>query len=207
MFTGLVQALGRVDALTPTPTGVRLLIDPAGWNHRPGVGDSIAIDGACMTVAHIDAGPTGPRWAFDVIHESLAKTTLGRLRPGARVNLEHAVSASTLMGGHFVQGHVDGVGTVTRVQDGDDWRLTVRPPAHVREAMIPKGSVCLAGVSLTIASIDADTLTVALIPTTLAKTNLAGLRAGDEINVEADMLVKAVVQVTRAVLAQRAGTP
>jgi riboflavin synthase len=222
VFTGLVQAVGRVvsaRAKGPGPGGggsgwggagaVRLVIDPQGWAHRPALGDSISVSGCCLTVAE---EPGGEGWAFDVIPETLSKTTLGGLKPGARVNLEHAVTASTLMGGHFVQGHVDGVGRVTRVQRGDDWRVTVALPAELGAFMVPKGSVCVEGVSLTIAGLGergrgqaggggggggaggGAEFTVALIPTTLAKTTLGDLQEGDGVNVEADMLAKTVVE-------------
>lgn len=193
VFTGLVQAVGRVKAVEPRATGVRLLVEPGGWGHRPGLGDSISVSGVCLTVAEEPGAGGGAGWAFDVVHETLAKTTLGRLRPGSAVNLEHAVTASTLMGGHFVQGHVDGVARVERVEAGDDWRLTVRPPAELRAYFVAKGSVCLDGVSLTIATLDEQTLGVALIPTTLAKTTLAELKVGDGVNVEADIDRKSVV--------------
>lgn len=135
--------------------------------------------------------------AFDVIPETLARTTLGALRVGDRVNLEHAVTAATLMGGHFVQGHVDGVGRVVSVKRGEDWRVRVRIGRELRPLMIPKGSVCVDGVSLTIAAVRADGFEVALIPTTLELTTLADLRVGDDVNIEADMLVKAVATVLR----------
>ena len=202
VFTGLVQAVGRVAAIEPRATGARLLIDPAGWGHRPAPGDSISVSGACLTVAE---GSTPSAWAFDVVHETLAKTALGRLTPGGRVNLEHAVTAATLMGGHFVQGHVDGVGTVERVQATADWRLTIRPPADLMPFMAPKGSVCLDGVSLTIADLSPEAITIALIPTTLERTTLRDLKPGDGVNIEADILAKTVVHYLRNFAGPRAG--
>ncbi|MGH7131401.1 MAG: riboflavin synthase [Phycisphaerales bacterium] len=196
MFTGLVQAIGQIAEAQPTPAGLRLLIDPGAWPHRSAVGDSIAVSGVCLTVAAIEPSGAG-RWAFDAVPETLAKTTLGRLKPGDRVNLEHAVTASTLMGGHFVQGHVDGVGTVASVQKGADWRLTVTPPAEVLPFLAPKGSITIDGVSLTIAALTRDSLTVALIPTTLDVTTLGTFKPGDGVNIEADMLAKTVVNYLR----------
>lgn len=196
MFTGLVQAVGTIAATSPTPAGVRLLVDPGAWPHRPALGDSISVSGVCLTVAALEASGGG-RWAFDAIPETLAKTTLRRLKAGDRVNLEHAVTASTLMGGHFVQGHVDGVGAVASVQTGADWRLTVTPPAEVLPFLAPKGSITIDGVSLTIAALTCDTLTVALIPTTLDLTTLGTLKPGDGVNIEADMLAKTVVNYLR----------
>lgn len=204
MFTGLIQAVGSVASITPTSTGVRIVIDPRGWSYTPALGDSIAVSGTCLTVAAFDGSPDKQAWCFDAIPETLAKTTLGSLRPGSPVNLEHALTPSTLLGGHFVQGHVDGVGTVESIDTASgQWRVTVRPPASVMRYMVPKGSVCLAGVSLTIADLTAETLTVALIPVTLEKTTLGALQPGDAINIEADVLVKAVVATVERVTASR----
>lgn len=203
VFTGLVQAVGRVSAIERTGRGpmapVRLRIDPGSWEHRPTLGDSICVSGVCLTVAGRSGGGRGKvrTLDFDVIPETLARTKLGGLRVGDGVNLEHAVTAATLMGGHFVQGHVDGVGRVVSVSRGDDWRVRVRVGRELRALMIPKGSVCVDGVSLTIAAVRADGFEVALIPTTLELTTLAGLRPGDVVNIEADMLVKAVASVVR----------
>lgn len=204
VFTGLVQAVGRVAAIEQTGRGpavpVRLQIDPGSWRHRSALGDSICVGGVCLTVAGLGrgrAGRGGRTLDFDVIPETLSRTTLGGLRIGDKVNLEHAVAASTLMGGHFVQGHVDGVGRVVAVRRGEDWRVRVRIGRELRPLMIPKGSVCVDGVSLTIAAVHADGFEVTLIPTTLELTTMADLRAGDDVNVEADMLVKAVASVLR----------
>ncbi|MCA3003862.1 MAG: riboflavin synthase [bacterium] len=209
MFTGLVQAQGRVLETRPTPTGVRLLIgQPEAapgepWAHLPARGDSISVSGCCLTVANHPA--PGEPWAFDAIPETLAKTTIGRLAAGDPVNLEHAVTASTLMGGHFVQGHVDGVGTVQRINTTDGWRVRILPPPDLALYLAPKGSVTVQGVSLTLAAVSepatANTapteqpwFEVALIPVTLAKTTLGALRPGDGVNIEADMLAKTLVR-------------
>lgn len=195
MFTGLVQAVGRVERAETVPTGRRLVIDLGEWSHRPAPGDSIAIDGCCLTVA---GEPEGALAAFDAVPETLAKTTLGGLSVGSRVHLEHAVTGATLMGGHFVQGHIDGVARVDQIQRGADWRVRLRPPADLMRFMIPKGSVALAGVSLTLAEVSPEGgwIEVALIPMTLERTTLGDLAPGDPVNVEADMLVKAVVHTT-----------
>lgn len=215
VFTGLVQAVGRVAEVQRHGRGpaasVRLRVDGGSWGYRPELGDSIAVDGVCLTAAEIGAGRSGRRGragvAFDVVPETLAKTTLGNLKVGDRVNLEHAVTAATLMGGHFVQGHVDGVGRVVSVREGPDWRVRVRVPRELRPLMIPKGSVCVDGVSLTIAAVHADGFEVALIPTTLELTTLADLREGDGVNIEADMLVKAVASVLRGMGAKTKRAP
>ena len=195
MFTGLVQHVGRLAATHPSPAGRRLVIDPCGWGHTPSPGDSICVSGVCLTV--VAATPGG--LTFDAVPETLAKTTLGALSAGNPVNLEHAATPTTLLGGHIVQGHVDGVATVTRLQTGVGWRVELRPPPELMPCLIPKGSVCLDGVSLTLARVDpvAATFEVALIPTTLERTTLATLKPGDRANIEADAMVKAIVHVLR----------
>lgn len=170
------------------------MVDLRPWAHIPALGDSISVNGCCLTVAS-----AGPEVAFDVIPETLAKTTLGSLAAGETVNLEHAVTASTLMGGHFVQGHVDGVGKVLSVQTKGEWRVRIQPPADLMPFMAPKGSVCVEGVSLTLAAVDPASgwFEVALIPTTLELTTLGSLKAGSAVNLEADMLAKTVVNYLR----------
>jgi len=196
MFTGLIETMGTVRSIDPTPAGVRLAIDPGTWDYHPRPGDSIAVSGCCLTVAGGGPGGSGaPGFAFDVIPETLRKTILGGLTPGSRVNLEHSLRADSLLGGHFVQGHVDGVGEVTGVEKGEEWRVRVRPPADLMRFMAPKGSVSLDGVSLTIAdlSVEEGWIEVALIPTTLEITTLGELEPGDRLNIEADILAKTVV--------------
>lgn len=208
MFTGLVQAVGIVVQSRRTTAGLRLLIDPAGWDHQPERGDSISVNGVCLTVAAL-GGRSGNRgsgsigWAFDAVPETLDKTTLGSLKRGDRVNLEHAATASTLLGGHLVQGHVDGVGHIRRVRRGTDWRVEIDFPeagsagadAGVRfeECIVPKGSVTVDGVSLTVAGLTRHGFEVALIPTTLAQTTLKTLKRGQTVNLEADLIAKTVV--------------
>lgn len=200
MFTGLVQSTGVLESLSPAPAGRRLVVRCTRWDHRPAPGDSIAVSGCCLTVAETPrASPEGMLLAFDVVPETLDRTTLGGLAPGGAVNLEHSVTASTLMGGHFVQGHVDGVGRIDRVQTQGQWRLRVAPPPALMPYIVPKGSVCLDGVSLTIAEVNPAEgwFEVALIPTTLERTTLGALRPGSAVNIEADVLVKTVVHVLR----------
>ncbi len=204
MFTGLVQSVGHLASSQPVPAGRRLTFDFGTWNHRPVIGDSISINGCCLTLSAIEDAGSRPLWSFVAIPETLKKTTLGGLAAGSPVNLEHAVSASTPLGGHIVQGHVDGVAKVTRVQTDGQWRVTLRPPAELMEAIILKGSVALDGVSLTVAGMDsnAGTFDVALIPQTLEATTLAGWQVGAPVNIEADILTKTVVAVVRNVLAR-----
>ena len=201
MFTGLVQAVGEIRSVERIPEGIRLAVDPRGWDPGAGRGGSVAINGCCLTLTD---DPDGDGLRFVAIPETLEKTNLGRLGVGSGVNLETAVSAATLMGGHFVQGHVDGVGRVERVttpgDDGGEWRVRVTPPPGLMRYMSPKGSVCLDGVSLTIADLgagDADGsggwIEVALIPETLEKTTLSDWAEGDPVNIEADVLAKTVV--------------
>ncbi len=205
MFTGLVQAVGRVLTVCgPAAAGAggtaRLELEPGGWGHEPEAGDSVCVNGVCLTVAGTGGGIAGRRWTFDVVRETLERTALGGLAAGARVNLEHSVTPTTLMGGHFVQGHVDGVGVVERVEKVGEWRVRLGLGAELMKWMVPKGSVCLDGVSLTLAGLGhghggggSGWIEVALIPTTLERTTLGGWCAGTRVNVEGDVIVKAVV--------------
>lgn len=197
MFTGLVQAVGTIAEARAGAGGRRLLVDPGDWDHRPEVGESISVSGCCLTLATPPAREK--LLAFDVVGETLSRTTLGGYAPGSRVNLERSLRAADLLGGHFVQGHVDGVGTVERVQEGTDYRIAVRPPRELMPYITPKGSVAIDGVSLTIAGLDpgAGTFEVALVPTTLARTTLASLQTGDRVNLEADTLAKTIVHWLR----------
>jgi riboflavin synthase alpha subunit len=194
MFTGIVQAKGSIASLVPTQAGVRLTVNRHGWKPAGGLeinhGDSICVSGVCLTVTAF----TDQTLSFDVIPETLAMTKLGKLGQGDSVNLEPSVTAATPMGGHFVQGHVDGLGVVSSIsQDQGQWRVTVTPPAALMEYIIPKGSITLDGVSLTIASVTRDSFDVALIPTTLNLTTLASLKQGDVLNVETDILSRTIV--------------
>ncbi len=216
MFTGIVQTTGQIQRLTRHAFGVRLLIQPKSpLSLIPKDGDSVAVSGVCLTHAPGSDRATSDEpkdvLTFDVIAETLGKTTLGQLEAGHQVNLETAVTASTPMGGHFVQGHVDGTGQVTAVEKGDEeWRIRVMPPSSLVSYIVPKGSVCIDGVSLTIADIGRDEqnqlwLDVALIPTTLEITTLDQLKPGDAVNLEADMIAKTIVNWLEGWLASRTG--
>lgn len=204
MFTGIVQCIGRVVTAEANPFGVRLTVRyPAdGLRPVPGPGDSVAVNGCCLTHAPADAADRQPgRLAFDVIRETLHKTTLGHLKPDDAVNLEPSLTANTPIGGHFVQGHIDATGVITELRRGDDEvRLTIQTPPALTDLIVPKGSIAVDGVSLTIASIDSpeNRFTVALIPTTLKLTTLGDAAAGRSVNLEADMLVKTVAHLLRA---------
>ena len=199
MFTGIVQAKGRVAAIETNAFGARLLIDRRAWDpakYKPVHGDSVCISGVCLTVVEVDDRTL----AFDVIAETLAKSKLGSLRVGSQVNLEGSLTLNTPLGGHFMQGHVDGVGTVAKVHNGaDEWRLTVQLPNALMEAVVPKGSVAIDGVSLTIARVQDDQFDVALIPTTLALTTLVDCKVGDPVNIETDIIAKTVVNYLRRI--------
>lgn len=205
MFTGLIEAMGTVHDVQETATGRRLVIDPGSWGHQPDLGASIAVSGCCLTVVAV--GDTG--FAFDVIHRSLEMTTLGDLAPGDRVNLERAATMSTLLGGHLVQGHVDGTGRVEGIDDGDDWRIRIRSPAEVTPHLIDRGSIAIDGVSLTIARVLRDSdgtargLEVALIPETLERTTLSASKVDDRVNLEADAMAKMVSVHVERLLAAR----
>lgn len=193
MFTGLVQAVGRVERLEPVSGGLRVGVDPGGWGHRPERGASISVSGCCLTVDR-EVGADGLLW-FVAVAETQAVTRLGGLEVGDRVNLEHALRADALLGGHIVQGHVDGLGDVRRVESGADWRVRIETPAGLMRYVTPKGSVCVDGVSLTVAGLDVDArwFEVALIPETLARTTLDGVRAGDRVHLEMDVIAKTIV--------------
>lgn len=192
MFTGIIEAKGRVAVLKHNAFGARLAIEPGGFAYQPGPGDSIAVNGVCLTAV---AGERG-RLAFDVIRETLDRTNLGSLTVGSPVNLEASLRADTPIAGHFVQGHVDGVGTVAAVRDTpEQWRTTIQAPAELMPCIVPKGSIAIDGVSLTIAWTDPAThrFDVALIPTTLEWTTLSDAKVGDRVNLETDIVARTVV--------------
>lgn len=212
MFTGLIQAIGTVVAIKPTATGVRLEIDPGSWDQHPTLGESIAVGGCCLTLAEPEACRGAQRvLTFDVVPETLAKTTLGGWRHGSRVNLERSLRASDLIGGHFVQGHVEGAGRVVRIDQGPEWRVRISAPIGTAEAIIPKGSIAVDGVSLTVAACAGSSepspsnawFEVALIPTTLRLTTLASLREGDPVNIETDMMARSVLHYLRHMTLER----
>lgn len=188
VFSGLVQHVGRAVGIDPGGDVLRLRIDACGWVHVPAPGESIAVNGCCLTVAE-----PGGDLAFDVHPTTLERTMLGSLEPGDPVNLEHAATPTTLLGGHIVQGHVDGVGIVKASGDhGGGWTLAVGCPEPVHRYLVPRGSIALNGVSLTLADVDDGGFQVALIPTTLRDTSLGTLQVGDHVNLEADALARMV---------------
>lgn len=191
MFTGLVEEVGRVDAAAPFENGRRIRIAAKRVLDDLAVGDSIAVDGVCQTVVALN----GDAFEIEAIATTLGRTTLGSLRPGDDVNLERPLAAGARLGGHFVQGHVDGVGTVRRIQRrGEHVLVDVELPEVVAEVTVLHGSIAIHGVSLTVNDLPApDTVQVALIPHTWAHTNLRHLKPGSRVNLEGDLLGRHVV--------------
>jgi riboflavin synthase len=192
VFTGIVEALGRVEALSwAGQDGRRLTVRvPAEPGWRLGLGESCAVSGVCLTVVAAEAGSL----AFDLAEETLRVTTLGTLAPGDPVNVERPLRLDARLGGHLVLGHVDGVGRVVeRRAEGEGAWLGVAVPPGLRTLLIPKGSVAVDGVSLTVAALADDTFAVALIPHTLAVTTLGARRPGDRVNLETDVIGKYVL--------------
>src|SRR6478736_9356187 len=189
MFTGIVQEVGTVVAATGGAEGIRLEIDAPTVAPQIEVGGSVAINGVCLTAETVAAG----RLTFHAVPETLSRSTLGALDAGSRVNLEPALRAGDAMGGHIVQGHVDGIGTVRSVTpEGEGVRIVVEAGPETIRYCVEKGSITIEGVSLTIAELHDDAFGVALIPHTLAETTLAGLVAGSRVNLEVDVLAKYV---------------
>jgi len=189
VFTGIIQHVGRVVSVARGAAGRRLRVDVGPLAEGMPIGGSVAVDGACLTAANLD----GRTADFDAVPETLERTTLGALKAGSLVNLEPALSAGDALDGHIVQGHVDGVCEVVRIdRDAGGHVLSAGADATLIDQMVAKGSITLSGVSLTLASVDRDRFTVALVPTTLARTTLADLSPGDRLNLETDVLGKYV---------------
>jgi riboflavin synthase len=188
LFTGLVADLGTVDALEATDDGVRLRVrSPLAGELREG--DSVAVNGVCLTATEVADG----RFAADVMHETLRRSSLAGVAGGARVNLELPLRAQDRLGGHVVQGHVDGVGAVRDAADDGFARVvTIDAPPDLLRYVVEKGSIAVDGVSLTVASVTADTFSVSLIPETLERTNLGAAAPGTPVNLEVDVLAKYV---------------
>jgi riboflavin synthase len=191
MFTGLVESLGSVVNVMDVAAGRRLAVsDPMMASLS--LGESVAVNGACLTVVVM----RGDEFEFDVGPETLLRTNLGSLKGGDRVNLERSLRVGDRLGGHFVQGHVDAVGTVdARVRNGDWEDVWFRCPTELTRLMVPKGSVAVDGVSLTLVFVEANRFSVMLIPHTQAMTTLGLKKAGDPVNLEADMLAKHVAKL------------
>jgi riboflavin synthase len=199
MFTGLIREVGTVERVDRDDAGARLRV---GAELAPGLrpGDSVAVAGVCVTVAERGDGA----FEADAINQTLSLTTLGGLREGDRVNLEPALRAGDPLGGHLVQGHVDGIARVSEVrEDGRSRRLRLELPGELARYVVPRGSIALDGVSLTVAGSGDERAEVALIPETLARTTLGALRKGDRVNVEVDLVARHLERLVQGFIADR----
>jgi riboflavin synthase len=195
MFSGIVEALGEVVELRSEPPGCRLVVREKQIAAQTSVADSISINGCCLTVVERGDETMG----FQAGPETLARTNLGELKPGSRVNLERALAVGDRLGGHFVSGHVDGVGCLLERHDHGEWStFWFQVPRQLSRQMASKGSVAVDGVSLTIVESEPERFSVALIPYTLAVTTLGPLRVGGKVNLETDLLAKYVQRLAEA---------
>ena len=189
MFTGIIEELGTVESFDVTKGGARIVIAANVVTSDSKDGDSIAVNGVCLTALKTTPGS----FAADLSQETLDRSTLGNIKPGSRVNLERAVTPTTRLGGHMVQGHVDGRGTfVSAVEHGDFWTVRIGFPPELARYLVHKGSVSVEGISLTIAALGDDRFDIAIIPKTWELTNLSTLHAGDAVNLEVDVIAKYV---------------
>ena len=189
MFTGIIRERGRVAAVDRTGDAIRLRLEAPETAAQVAIGDSVAVNGVCLTAVAVEDGA----FAFDAIPETLRRSSLGRLGPGDEVNVEPALRVGDPLGGHYVQGHVDGVGRVrSAAPAGDDVVLSIDAPPELLRYLVEKGSVTVEGVALTVTAIDEEGFSVALVPHTLAQTTLASLAVGDAVNLEVDVLAKYV---------------
>jgi riboflavin synthase len=189
MFTGIVRELGRIAAASGGADGVRLVVEAPATAAETSLGDSIAVNGCCLTAVAVEDRTI----SFDAVPETLARTSLAQLKPGAAVNIEPALRAGEPLGGHYVQGHVDGLGRIRSVEpEGEGRRIWVDTPPEVLRYCVEKGSIAVEGTSLTVAALDDYGFAVALIPHTLAETTLGVVAADDPVNLEVDVLAKYV---------------
>jgi riboflavin synthase len=196
MFTGLVQALATVKRIVAASPGKCLTIDAPGLATAATIGDSIAVNGCCLTVVEID----GPLLSFEAGPETLSRTNLGELAAGSQVNLEPSLRAGDQLGGHYVSGHVEAVGTVDARNDDAEWStFWFRFPRELGRYIVSKGSIAVDGVSLTVVDVEPQRFSVQLIPHTLAVTTLGKRRPGDRVNLETDLLAKYVEKLLAGV--------
>jgi riboflavin synthase len=189
MFTGIVREVGRIVAISGRAGGIRLELEAPATAATTAVGDSVSVNGCCLTAVSVAAAQV----SFDAVPETLARTSLGGLVAGARVNLEPALRAGEPLGGHYVQGHVDGVGVVRSVEEeGEGRRVWIDAGTDILRYAVEKGSIAVQGTSLTVAALDEDGFAVALVPHTLEATTLAELVSGLPVNLEVDVLAKYV---------------
>ena len=196
MFTGLIETTGTLLAVTPTAGATRITIASPTLTSRLNTGDSIAVNGVCLTALSIEPNAFPPRFSADLAAETIARTTLSQLRPDTIVNLELPTPAGSPLGGHVVQGHVDGTATlisltpITPNVPDTDWRLHIQLPDTLTRYVVPQGSITIEGISLTVASIQGNDVEVAIIPHTYAATSLHTLQPGAPLNIEVDVLGK-----------------
>jgi riboflavin synthase len=189
VFTGIVRERGRVVSVEGDSDGIRLVVDAPATAAAAAVGDSVSVSGVCLTVTSARDGTL----SFDAVPETLRRSSLGTLASGDAVNLELALRAGDALGGHFVQGHVDGVGVVRSVdREGEGRRVWIDTPDETRRYLVEKGSIAVDGVSLTVTELDEKGFSVALVPHTLAETTLGALAPGHQVNLEVDLLAKYV---------------
>ena len=196
MFTGIVEELGRVAAIQELPdNAIRITIEGPVVLSDANLGDSICVNGVCLTVAE----QTGSQFTADVMSETINRTTIGDLLAGSQVNLERPVTLATRLGGHLVQGHVDAVGEVSTREHSDNWDVvTITPPKDLLKYVVEKGSITIDGTSLTVSAVTDTTFSVSLIPATLEKTTLGIRQIGDRVNLEVDVLAKYVEKLVAA---------
>ena len=196
MFTGIVEELGRVAAIQELPdNAIRITIEGPIVLSDANLGDSICVNGVCLTVAE----QIGDVFIADVMSETINRTTIGDLLAGSQVNLERPVTLSTRLGGHLVQGHVDAVGTVSAREHSENWDVvTITPPKDLLKYVVEKGSITIDGTSLTVSAVTDSTFSVSLIPATLEKTTLGIRQIGDRVNLEVDVLAKYVEKLVAA---------
>lgn len=204
MFTGIIEELGEMIAVEQLPDSVRLTIAGPAVTADAAHGDSIAVNGVCLTV--IDEQPTDGRFTADVMAETLNRSSLGVLQAGSRVNLERPMVLGGRLDGHLVQGHVDGVGQITQRTPGEDWEVVrISLPTNLSRYVVEKGSITVDGISLTVVEAHDDWFSISLIPTTLALTTLGHKQIGDPVNLEVDVIAKYVERLTGAGKEQRHG--
>jgi riboflavin synthase len=204
MFTGIIEQTGTLVSVKEHGGVKRITVDAPGIAEQLREGDSLAVSGVCLTALDVN-----PKYFYaDLAQETLDRTSLGSLQPGAKVNLELPTAAGSPLGGHIVQGHVDGTGVLAALESvvpstkaeldaqTTDWTLKVRVPESLRQWMVPKGSVAIEGISLTIAAIEEDVISIAVLPLTYGRTNLHALKAGAPVNIEADVLMKLATRRT-----------
>jgi riboflavin synthase len=204
MFTGIIEEVGRIEGITRAADGARVEVGAGRVLEGTRDGDSIAVDGICLTVVRL----TGSSFEVDCSAETLRRTALGRWRPGTRVNLERALQVGARLGGHIVQGHVDGVGELAgRRPEGDSVMMRFSYPAEIGRYIALKGSIAVSGISLTVAALGDDWFEAAIIPATLEWTTLGRMEVGEPVNLEVDMLAKYVERILNADRAAAARPP